>query len=163
MSSQVMLQFDFNGAPLVFPVEEVERGPSPFTGRELRKRKTEVTVAPQDAAQVKEFLATAPMIDAEGFLWSGNLDTESYSNDGPHSLTITWSESEHLEAESVEFEGLIVTPSAGHYEEPRQRGRLYHDLLPSNPYTRRDRKSPVPRSRKALRGPVLAGHSARCL
>ena len=117
MSSQVMLQFDFNGAPLVFPVEEVERGPSPFTGRELRKRKTEVTVAPQDAAQVKEFLATAPMIDAEGFLWSGNLDTESYSNDGPHSLTITWSESEHLEAESVEFEGLIVTPSAGHYEE----------------------------------------------
>jgi hypothetical protein len=117
MSSPTGLQFDFNGRPLAFSTEEVEAGPSPFTGRELRKLKTEVTVSPQDAALVKEFLATSPVADSEDSLWSGNLDVESFTNDGPHNLTITWSESEHLHAGTIEFEGLTLAPIATHYEE----------------------------------------------
>ena len=117
MSPLASLQFDFNGRPLTFPVEEVEAAQSPHTGRELRKLKTSVTVSPQVAAQVKDLLATSPVADSEGSLWSGNLDMESYTNDGPHNMTITWSESEHLQADTIEFEGLKLAPSAGHYEE----------------------------------------------
>lgn len=96
MAAQNLLQFDFMGAPLAFPTVELGTAPSPFSGRELRRLRTEVTVSPQEAALVKDFLATAPLTDSEGALWSGNLDMESYANNGPHSLTITWSEVEHL-------------------------------------------------------------------
>ncbi len=117
MSSPAGLQFDFNGHLLTFPVEEVEAGQSPYTGRELRKLKTEVTVSPHDAALVKDLLATSPVADSEGSFWSGNLDMESYTNDGPHSVTITWNEAEHLHADTVEFESLILAPTESHYEE----------------------------------------------
>jgi hypothetical protein len=117
MSDQTLLQFDFKGAPLSFPVVETGRTPSPFTGGELRRLKTEVTVSPQESELVKEFLATKPFTDSEGDRWSGNLDVESYTDDGPRHLTIAWTETEHLQADSVEFEGLTLTPTEGHYEE----------------------------------------------
>ncbi len=111
------LQFEFNGQPLRFPTGEIGSFTSPFTGRELRRLRTMVTVSSQDAAQVKEFLTTAPVTESDGSLWSGSLDTESYSNGGPHNMTITWSESEHLRADTVEFGGLSLTPIASKYEE----------------------------------------------
>ena len=117
MSTPALLQFDFKGSPLSFPVAEDGRTPSPFTSAELRRLKTEVTVSPQDSALVKEFLATEVLTDSEGSLWSGQLDVESYMDDGPRRLTISWTESERREAESIEFEGLTLTPAVGRYEE----------------------------------------------
>ena len=64
---------------------------------------------------VKTFLATAPVTAADGTSWTGNIDMESYTDEGPHSLTITWKETEHLSADTVEFEGLSLTPTR--YEE----------------------------------------------
>ncbi len=117
MSTPALLQFDFKGSSLSFPVVETGRTPSPFTYGELRRLKMEVTVSPQESELVKGFLATKPFTDSEGSLWSGNLDVESYTDDGPRRLTISWTESERLEADSIEFEGLTVTPAAGRYEE----------------------------------------------
>jgi hypothetical protein len=117
MVTPSLLQFDFKGSPLSFPVVETGRSPSPFTGGELRRLKTEVTVSPQESELVKAFLATKPFTDTEGDLWSANLDVESYTDDGPRHLTIAWTESERLQADTVEFEGLTLTPTAGHYEE----------------------------------------------
>jgi hypothetical protein len=112
-----LLQFEFNGQPLRFPTDQLASVTSPFTGRQLRKLMTTVTLEPMDAARVKEFLATAPVMDSGGSLWTGSLDTEAYSNGGPHNLTITWSESEILRAEMVEFAGLSLRPLAPKYEE----------------------------------------------
>lgn len=115
MADTQVLVFGFNGQPIRFPVGLVETHPSPFTGRDLRTLKTEVVVSPSDAEVVKAFLAAAPATDADGARWTGNLDMESYTNDGPHHLTITWSESEEVRADAVEFEGLTLTPTR--YEE----------------------------------------------
>jgi hypothetical protein len=115
MADPQVLVFEFNGQPIRFPVGVVEMNPSPFTGRDLRTLKTEVTVSPADAEIVKALLASAPATDADGARWTGNLNMESYTNDGPHQLTITWTESEHVRADLVEFEGLALTPTR--YEE----------------------------------------------
>ena len=100
-----------------FPVGEGETVTSPFTGRELRKLQTKFRVAPHTAELVRAFLATGSAADTEGSFWSGNLDMESYSDAGPHTLTITWSESERLHADTVEFEGLTLVPTDTKYEE----------------------------------------------
>lgn len=110
MADPEVLIFEFNGEPIRFPVVVIETHPSPFTGRELRTLKTEVTVSPAYAAVVKAFLASVPATDAEGARWTGNLDVESYTNNGPHRLAITWTESEDVRADIVEFEGLALTP-----------------------------------------------------
>ena len=115
MAERGVLEFTFNDQPIRFPVGEVETKPSPFTGHELRTLSTQVTISPPDAELVKAFLATAPVTAGDGSVWTGNIDMESYTNDGPHSLTITWKESEQIMAETVEFEGLVLTPTR--YEE----------------------------------------------
>lgn len=115
MPAPTVLEFTFNDHPIRFPVAGGEAVTSPFTGRELQKLQTEVTVAPQDADLVKAFLASGVATDTEGSHWSGNLDMESYTNDGPHSLRITWSESEQVKADNVEFGDLAMTPTR--YEE----------------------------------------------
>lgn len=115
MEVPTVLQFAFNCQPIRFPVGKGESFTSPFTGRDLRRLKTEVTVAPDEADLVKAFVATSPVTDSDGAIWSGNIEMESYTNDGPHSFTITWSESEELRADVVEFEGLVLTPTR--YEE----------------------------------------------
>jgi hypothetical protein len=118
MATPPLLQFDFKGSPLSFPVVETGRIESPFTGGELRRLKTEVTVSPQESDLVKELLATEPLTDSEeGSLWSGNLDMESYTGEGPRNLSISWTESERLQADTIEFEGLTLTPTEGRYEE----------------------------------------------
>jgi hypothetical protein len=117
MPVTALLQFDFRGSPLTFPVVETGHTPSPYSGGELRRLKTEMTVSSQESELVKQFLATKSFTDSEGSIWTGNLDIESYSNDGPRHLTISWTESERLKADSIEFEGLTLTPSASHYEE----------------------------------------------
>jgi hypothetical protein len=115
MAEPGVLEFAFNDQPIRFPVGEVETKPSPFTGHQLRTLSTQVTISPLDADLVKTFLATAPVTAGDGSVWTGNIDMESYTNDGPHSLTITWKESEQLMAETVEFEGLALSPTC--YEE----------------------------------------------
>jgi hypothetical protein len=117
MSASTVLQFDSTGQVLRFPAHEVGSVTSPFTGRVLRKLETTLTVAPEDATVIRELVTPAPVTDVEGSLWSGNLDSESYTNDGPHNLTITWTESENVRAESVEFEGLSLRPTPAKYEE----------------------------------------------
>lgn len=115
MAEPGVLEFTFNDQPVRFPVGEVETKPSPFTGHELRTLSTQVTLSPPDAELVKAFVATAPVTAGDGSVWTGNIDMESYTNDGPHSLTITWKEAEQLMADTVEFEGLALTPTR--YEE----------------------------------------------
>lgn len=115
MAAPGALEFTFNDQPLRFAVGEVEAKLSPFTGRELRTLSTQVAVAPPTADLVKAFLATAPVTAADGSSWSGKIDMESYTDGGPHSLTITWKETEQLMADTVEFEGLTLTPTR--YEE----------------------------------------------
>lgn len=115
MTSSSTLQFEFESNPLRFPVMELEPSSSPFTGRQLRKATTRFTISSGDAETVRRFVAAGPIADSEGTLWSGNLDMESYTNDGPHSLTITWTETERVNADVVEFEGLMLRPTR--YEE----------------------------------------------
>jgi len=115
MAEAGVLEFTFNDQPIRFRVGEVETKPSPFTGRELRTLSTQVTISPTDADLVKAFLATAPVTAADGSSWTGKIDMESYTDDGPHSLTISWKETEQLMADAVEFEGLTLTPTR--YEE----------------------------------------------
>src|SRR5487761_1221288 len=115
MTARTLLEFDDNGQPMRFLVTEAEPVTSPFTGRELMKLKSELSVAPQVAQVVKSFLANEPLVADDGSTWSAHIDMESYSNGGPHNLTITWSESEQLRADVVEFEGLALCPTR--YEE----------------------------------------------
>ena len=115
MADAQALEFTFNAQPLRLPVSEVETKPSPFTGRALRTLSTHVTLSPPDSELVKAFLATAPVTAGDGSVWTSNIDMESYTNDGPHSLAITWEEKELLIAETVEFEGLALAPTR--YEE----------------------------------------------
>ncbi len=110
-----MLQFEFEGQPLRFPVANLDSSVSAFTGRQLRMAQTVFTISPADADTAKRLIEATPIADTEGILWSGHLDMESYTNDGPRSLTITWSETEQLKAEVVEFEGLALRPTR--YEE----------------------------------------------
>lgn len=117
MTIPAVLTFAFNGQNLSFPIEGAsESVASPFTGRDLRKLKTVVPVASPAVDLVKSLLASSPLADADGALWSGSLDMESYTaENGPHTLTITWSEWERVHADTVEFEGLALVPTR--YEE----------------------------------------------
>ena len=115
MADAQALEFTFNDQPIRLPVGEVETKPSPFTGRRLRTLSTQVTLSPPDSELVKAFVATAPVTAGDGSVWTANIDMESYTNHGPHSLTITWKETEQLMAETVEFGGLALTPTR--YEE----------------------------------------------
>src|SRR5438105_6862504 len=117
MTSPSILQFQFEGQPLRLPVAQLEPSTSPFTGRQLRRAQTVLTISPGDAETAKRLLEASPIGDMDGTLWSGHLDMESYTNDGPHSLTITWTETERLNAEIVEFEGLALRPAQS-YERP---------------------------------------------
>lgn len=117
MGSSTVLQFDFNGQLLRFPASATASVTSPFTKRDLQRLETVLTVSHEDADRIREFLGIATMTDSDGSLWSAKLDMEAYTDDGPHSLTITFSESERLHADRVEFEGLSLTPTATRYEE----------------------------------------------
>jgi hypothetical protein len=115
MTALSALQFEFEGQPLRIPAAELDSSPSPFTGRSLRHANTNVTVAPHEVDLVKRLIESSPVADNDGTLWSGHLDVESYQEGEPHSLTITWEETEEVHAEAVEFEGLSLQPTK--YEE----------------------------------------------
>ena len=107
-----MLQFDFRRRPLSFPAVEEERRLSPFTGRSLRTLRTVIALgSPLTLSWSKNYSVSLQLKTLEGGLWSGVLTSESYSEDGPHELEITWSEAERLQADRVEFEGLVLTPT----------------------------------------------------
>lgn len=97
------------------PAVELDSSLSPFTGRSLRHADTNVEVVPHQVDMVKRLIESSPIADSDGTLWSGQLTVESFQDDGPHSLTITWEETEEVRADVVEFEGLSLQPTK--YEE----------------------------------------------
>jgi hypothetical protein len=116
MTSLSALQFEFDGQPRRFPIEESDPLVSPFTGQTLRRANTSFQVAPHEVELVKQLLAASPVADSEGTVWNGRLDREAYQDDGgPHLLGITWNEVEELHADAVEFQGLSLRPTK--YEE----------------------------------------------
>lgn len=115
MTSPSVLQFEFEGQSLRIPITELNSASSPFTGRVLRHAKTSITFSPNDADMARRFIESSPVVDSEGVLWAGHLDVESFTEGGPHNLTITWEETEHPRAETVAFEGLSLRPTR--YEE----------------------------------------------
>jgi hypothetical protein len=57
MTTPLTLQFELEGQPLRFPVEDLERFTSPFTGRQLRRAQTAFTISPDDAETAKRLLS----------------------------------------------------------------------------------------------------------
>lgn len=115
VSGLTMLEFEFEGQPVRFPIADVETSLSPFTGHALRQAKSEVAVMPHEVKLVKRLLDSSPATDREGGVWTGRLQVESFQEGSPHNLTISWEETEDLHADRVEFEGLSLVPTR--YEE----------------------------------------------
>lgn len=112
MADSTSLSFAVGDQTLTFPTLETETFVSPHTGRNLRKLETTLTVLPQAADLTRELLSSPQLTASDGTFWSGNIASESYTNQGPHSLLIQWTECEHINATSVEFEGLVLTPTS---------------------------------------------------
>lgn len=105
------LQFAVGDQTVSFLATIEDKLLSAHTGKNLLQMVSTLTVHANVVPQVRDLLATPDLTDLEGRLWSGRIETESYSGDGPHQLSIRWSEAERLQAVAVEFEGISLTPA----------------------------------------------------
>jgi hypothetical protein len=68
-------------------------------------------VAHDGAATIRRWVKSGPVQDDDGTHWTAGIETETFSDGGPHHFGIHWTEVEELHATSVEFQGLVLTPS----------------------------------------------------
>jgi hypothetical protein len=118
-SGQVILRL--LGTEVATPVQSSETWTSPHTGRSLARIVVEVVVV--GAGRVEEFSLAlqsassgdSPIEDTEGRRWNVSNRSERYTNQGPHTFSITLDETESLAVDRLEIDGLSFVPDA--YEE----------------------------------------------
>jgi hypothetical protein len=115
MDTARVLEVEFNNQALRFPVEPQDSHTSPFTGNVLEKLQTRLTVSRADAETIRQLVGAGEVSSRDGRSWTAVIDTESYTNDGSHTLSMTWSEAEQVSASVVDFAGLQLLPTT--YEE----------------------------------------------
>jgi hypothetical protein len=117
------LRFRVDEQLLVIPAIIVESIDSPSTGRPLRRLSSEITVPAVEARSIATILQAPSLVDEDGAQWSGRIEVESYRDvQGLHNLRIGWEEQEQVDADAVEFEGMLLRPQ--HYEENTTDGGL---------------------------------------
>lgn len=116
MNDLLTLHIPFRDQTVDVKAEVAEDSVSPHTGRRLRQADTRVPVSADLSADFKEALNDSVAVDDDGNAWSAQLRCESYTQGGSsHDFEIDWIEQEQLQATSVKFQRLALTPSR--YEE----------------------------------------------
>jgi hypothetical protein len=126
----------------VFPVVVESEGVSPHTGVTLRTLLTEITVTATRARAIATLLETPELVDEDdGTAWRGRIRVQTYGEaQGFHHLQIEWEQVEHLNVDTVEFEGLALHPTKyeEHAEEFGIAISMLAELTPAETATLRD-------------------------
>jgi hypothetical protein len=117
MNETIVLHLPLDNRTVEIEADLTNEWASPHTGRRLREAESTITVTADISAAFKTALRSAVATDDEGHVWSPEMRSESYVGDGngPHNVSIVWSEVEELRAERVEFQNLSLVPTR--YEE----------------------------------------------